>query len=174
MRRATKALAALAALAASASAAHPAAVPQAAPVNCSRHIRVGVFDDANPLAASFLTGWMDDEATACYSFHHMSTGNRAIELLAIARWGYITRNNLVTTREKLYELETDRIESGGANLVLNTLQYFARANYDYRYRPRPRPGEPEGGSEKPPPRGILPDVGREPGCVIYIYVQLGP
>ena len=83
MRRATKALAALAALAASASAAHPAAVPQAAPVNCSRHIRVGVFDDANPLAVAFLTGWMDNAATtACYSFHHMSTGNRAIELLA--------------------------------------------------------------------------------------------
>ena len=46
MSRPKKALAALAALAA-ASAAHPAAVPQAAPVNCSRHIRVGVFDDAN-------------------------------------------------------------------------------------------------------------------------------
>ena len=59
MSRATKALAALAALAASASAAHPAAVPQAAPVNCSRHIRVGVFDDANPFAGAFLTGWMD-------------------------------------------------------------------------------------------------------------------
>ena len=51
MSRATKALAALAALAASASAAYP---PAAA--NCSRHIRVGVFDDANPLAASFLIG----------------------------------------------------------------------------------------------------------------------
>ena len=83
MSRATKALAALAALAATASAAHPAAVP--APANCSRHIRVGVFDDANPLAASFLTGWMDNAATACYSFHHMSTGNRAIELLARSR-----------------------------------------------------------------------------------------
>ena len=77
MNRATKALAALAALAASASAAHPAP----AAVDCSRHIRVGVFDDANPFAASFLTGWMDS-ATACYSFHHMSTGNCAIELLA--------------------------------------------------------------------------------------------
>ena len=71
--RARTALAALAALAASASAAHPAP----AAVNCSRHIRVGVFDDANPFAASFLTGWMDS-ATACYSFHHMSTGNRAM------------------------------------------------------------------------------------------------
>ena len=60
MSRATKALAALAALAAAASAAHPAAVP--APANCSRHIRVGVFDDANPLAASFLTGWIVDAA----------------------------------------------------------------------------------------------------------------
>jgi hypothetical protein len=49
MSRATKALAALAALAASASAAYP---PAAA--NCSRHIRVGVFDDANPLAVAFL------------------------------------------------------------------------------------------------------------------------
>ena len=60
MSRATKALAALAALAAAAAAAHPAAVP--APANCSRHIRVGVFDDANPLAASFLTGWIVDAA----------------------------------------------------------------------------------------------------------------
>ena len=78
MSRPKKALAALAALAASASAAYP---PAAA--NCSRHIRVGVFDDANPLAVAFLTGWMDNAATtACYSFHHMSTGNRAIELLA--------------------------------------------------------------------------------------------
>ena len=71
-------------------------------------------------------------------------GHIIVDATTVARWGYITRNNLVTTREKLYELETDRIESGGANLVLNTLQYFARANYDYRYRPRPRPGEPEG------------------------------
>ena len=77
MSRAAKTLAALAALAAS-SAAHPA--PAAA--NCSRHIRVGVFDDANPIAAAFQTGWMDNAATACYSFHHMSTGNRAIERLA--------------------------------------------------------------------------------------------
>ena len=60
MSRAKKALAALAALAAAAAAAHPAAVP--APANCSRHIRVGVFDDANPLAASFLTGWIVDAA----------------------------------------------------------------------------------------------------------------
>ena len=78
MSRATIALAALAALAASASAA--LAAPSAA--NCSRHIRVGVFDDANPLTAAFLTGWMDNAATACYSFHHMPTGNRGIELLA--------------------------------------------------------------------------------------------
>ena len=78
MSRATIALAALAALAASASAA--LAAPSAA--NCSRHIRVGVFDDANPFAIAFLTGWMDNAATACYSFHHMPTGNRGIELLA--------------------------------------------------------------------------------------------
>ena len=270
MSRATKALAALAALAAAASAAHPAAAQPAAagaaPANCSRHIRVGVFDDANPLTAAFLTGWMDNAATACFSFYYMSTGNRAIERLAngdlefaivgstpltsavargvnlrsyqrvhvkgtsqglvvksgidtpqdlrkkriwvpitstahyivlaalaefdidissditvefkspeeireawdagtidgagcwgntlthltsrphggtnetepghiivdaatVARWGYITRNTLVTTREKLYELETDRIENGTApNLVLETLKYFARAN----------------------------------------------
>ena len=74
------------ALAAAASAAHPAAAHPAAagaaPANCSRHIRVGVFDDANPIAAAFQTGWMDNAATACYSFHHMSTGNRAIERLA--------------------------------------------------------------------------------------------
>ena len=90
MSRATKALAALAALAAAAAAArrragaaaaHPAAAG-AAPANCSRHIRVGVFDDANPFAIAFLTGWMDNAATACYSFHHMPTGNRGIELLA--------------------------------------------------------------------------------------------
>ena len=80
MSRAKKALAALAALAAAAAAAHPAAVP--APANCSRHIRVGVFDDANPFAIAFLTGWMDSAATACFSFHHMPTGNRAIERLA--------------------------------------------------------------------------------------------
>ena len=48
MSRATKALAALAALAASASAA--LAAPSAA--NCSRHIRVGVFDDANLIDAA--------------------------------------------------------------------------------------------------------------------------
>ena len=71
MSRATKALAALAVLAAAASAAHPAAAQPAAagaaPANCSRHIRVGVFDDANPIAAAFQTGWMDNAATACYS-----------------------------------------------------------------------------------------------------------
>ena len=62
MSRATAALAALAALAASVSAAHPAPAAVNKPVNCSRHIRVGVFDDANPLAASFLTGWIVDAA----------------------------------------------------------------------------------------------------------------
>ena len=80
MSRATKALAALAALAATASAAHPAAVP--APANCSRHIRLGVFEEAIPYAVTYMTGWMDNAATACFSFHHMPTGNRAIELIA--------------------------------------------------------------------------------------------
>ena len=80
MSRATKALAALAALAAAASAARPAAVP--APANCSRHIRLGVFEEAIPYAVTYMTGWMDNAATACFSFHHMPTGNRAIERLA--------------------------------------------------------------------------------------------
>ena len=69
MSRATKALAALAALAATASAAHPAAVP--APANCSRHIRLGVFEEAIPYAVTYMTGWMDNAATACFSFHHI-------------------------------------------------------------------------------------------------------
>jgi hypothetical protein len=81
MSRAKTALVALAALAAAVpDAASLAVAAPTAAANCSRHIRVGVFDDANPLAAAFLTGWMDNAATACYSFHHMSTGNRAIEL----------------------------------------------------------------------------------------------
>ena len=80
MSRAKKALAALAALAAAAAAAHPAAVP--APANCSRHIRLGVFEEAIPYAVTYMTGWMDNAATACFSFHHMPTGNRAIELIA--------------------------------------------------------------------------------------------
>ena len=90
MSRATAVLTALAAALATAAArpapaataAASAAVAAPAAANCSRHIRVGVFDDANPFAIAFLTGWMDSAATACFSFHHMPTGNRAIERLA--------------------------------------------------------------------------------------------
>ena len=50
--------------------------------NCARHIRLGVFEEAIPYAVTYMTGWMDNAATACFSFHHMPTGNRAIELIA--------------------------------------------------------------------------------------------
>ncbi len=76
MSRARTALAALAALAASASAAlaptalaasPSAAVAVPAATNCSRerHIRIGIFDEANPFAVALLTGWMDEKACWC-------------------------------------------------------------------------------------------------------------
>ena len=121
MSRATAALAALAALAASASAAHPAP----AAVNCSRHIRVGVFDDANPFAGAFLTGWMDSAATACYSFHHMPTGNRAIELIAngfldLAIVGTTPLTSAVTRGLELRSYQRVQKLGGGEGLVVRS------------------------------------------------------
>ena len=121
MSRATIALAALAALAASASAA--LAAPSAA--NCSRHIRVGVFDDANPFAIAFLTGWMDNAATACYSFHHMPTGNRAIELIAngfldLAVVGTTPLTSAVTRGLELRSYQRVQKLGGGEGLVVRS------------------------------------------------------
>lgn len=157
MSRAKKALAALAALAASASAAHP---PAAA--NCSRHIRVGVFDDANPLAASFLTGWMDNAATACYSFHHMSTGNRAIELLANGDLEFAIVGSMALRRSHRESADTQWYKLDEGQELQATLAHAFRCSVP---RIVSRVDALLRGSEEPAPRGVLPGVGREPGCV---------
>ena len=123
MSRATKALAALAALAATASAAHPAAVP--APANCSRHIRLGVFEEAIPYAVTYMTGWMDNAATACFSFHHMPTGNRAIELIAngfldLAVVGTTPLTSAVTRGLELRSYQRVQKLGGGEGLVVRS------------------------------------------------------
>ena len=160
MSRATKALAALAALAASASAAHPAP----AAVNCSRHIRVGVFDDANPFAGAFLA---------------LTSRTSGI----VARFA---RNRLASTSTSPTRSASGLFPSADTQRYKleegQELQATLRLAHAFRWTvPRivSRVDALLRGSERPAPRGVLPGVGREPGCVtaciyLYQYVQLGP
>ena len=135
MSRATAVLTALAAALATAAArpaataasavAAPAAVTAPAAKNCARHIRLGVFEEAIPYAVTYMTGWMDNAATACFSFHHMPTGNRAIELIAngfldLAIVGTTPLTSAVTRGLELRSYQRVQKLGGGEGLVVRS------------------------------------------------------
>ena len=110
---------------------------------------VEINQEANPFVVAYMTGWMDDAAVACYSFHQS----------ADTQWYKLDEGQVLQAARAHWTLEAFRLAYTVPRIV---------SRVDALLR----------GSERPAPRGVLPGVGREPGCVtlpdIYIYVQLDP
>ena len=61
-----------------AAVAAPTPAPTPSPtVGCSRTIKVGTFDEANPYTAAVMSKWLDS-STACWAFYRQTSGGRSI------------------------------------------------------------------------------------------------